>query len=563
MFSKRGLPDRSNVPPAKRLRQNVVDLFLGNDISGQRAASIFRDAAAAGASHFQDLARIGSRPGAGRNQCRDILRAVVKRTAWPKLYVAPVRVWNRKRQQEETVDMPFLLPHELLHALLKRGSKATLLGQEGMCEETRAHMQRACDELRATELLGVGLWLDGVPCNWDRTESLEVVTMSLPGLTGRLGNIRLPLTVINKVFCIKHKTLDDILSVISWSFRSLAEGIMPSCRHDGSAWQASDVRRSKLAALPVGVRGVLAEVRGDWACYKSVFRLPAHNELAGCCWRCAVTPAGIREVGVDAQWRRPEERLSHWALIHRMRGHGLTLSPLFSVPAFKTSIFLLDWLHCTDQGVAADFLGQLFWMLLPKLAGDSKEQQCSSLWLNIVQYYQDTPGETMYDNMTLTMIRKSPAVPPKLRGRAAEVRGLAPFAAQVAQELLSDADLVESTAKQCASHLLACYNCLSAVSFDPDQLASHSRRLCLLWVALEAATPEDHTLWRVKPKLHLFQELCESGSRPSTCWTYRDEDFGGSLSKLSRRRGGKKTPASTAQSVLYRFIAQHPVPSAL
>ena len=168
----------------------------------------------------------------------------------------------------------------------------------------------------------------------------------------------------------------------------------------------------------------------------------------------------------------------------------------------------------------------------------------------------------MYNNLTLKMIRKSASVPPKLRGRAAEVRGLVPFAAQVAQELLSDADPVESTAKQCASHLLACYNCLAAASYCPDQLADHSRRLCLLWVALEAATPEDHTIWRVKPKLHLFQELCESGSRPSTCWTYRDEDFGGCLAKLSRRRGGKKSPFSTAQSVLYRFIAQHPAPSA-
>ena len=210
--------------------------------------------------------------------------------------------------------------------------------------------------------------------------------------------MRRPLTVLDKAFCVKHKTLDDILGVITWSLRCLAGGIMPSCRHDGTAWRATDVRRSRLAAAPIGVQGVLAEVRGDWACYKRVFRLPAHNELAGCCWRCAATPAGIRDTGMDAQWRQPEERLSHWALVHRMRQNGLTLSPLFSAPAFKTSLFLLDWLHCTDQGVAADFLGQLFWMLLPKLPGQSKEQQRSSLWLKIAQHYQETVS---YHHLTL------------------------------------------------------------------------------------------------------------------------------------------------------------------
>lgn len=487
----------------------------------------------------------------------------MRRTSWPKLYMAPVRVWDIKLQQEIAVTMPLLLPHELMMMLVRRGSRAALLCQDGMCMETRQHLQRACDELRVPELLGVGLWLDGVPCNWDRTQSIEVVTMSLPGLAGRSANFRVPLTLINKRFCIKHKTLDDILEVLSWSFRCLAGGVMPSCRHDGTAWCGTDVHRSRHAGAPIGLQGVLAEVRGDWACYKSVFRLPAHNELEGCCWRCTVTPSGIRDTGLDAQWRKPEERLTHWALAQRIVQSGQSLSPLFSSPCFRSSCFMLDWLHCADQGIAADFLGQLFWLLLHKLPGHNREEQCSNLFLKIAEYYKNSAVESMYDGLTVLMIRKNGTTPPKLRGKAAEVRGLVPFGHQAAQELLSDLDLVEATVKQCAAHLLACYNCLSAASFQPDLLADHSRRLCLLWVALEAATPDDNTIWRVKPKLHLFQELCESGSRPSTCWTYRDEDFGGSLARLSRRRGGNNSPCSTAESVLYRFIAKHQVPTTL
>ena len=44
-------------------------------------------------------------------------------------------------------------------------------------------------------------------------------------------------------------------------------------------------------------------------------------------------------------------------------------------------MFLADWLHCVDIGAAADFLGELFWMLLGKLPGNNQEEQCMPLWL--------------------------------------------------------------------------------------------------------------------------------------------------------------------------------------
>jgi len=151
--------------------------------------------------------------------------------------------------------LPFLLPHELIEALVKRVAMEALLCQDGRCMETRQHLQSACDELRVPQLLGVGLWLDGLPCNWDRSASLEVVAMSLPGLPAGSANFRLPLTVIEKKFCYMHNTMDDILEVITWSLRCLAGGVMPSCRHDGTAWWSSDGRMGKLAARPIGVQG--------------------------------------------------------------------------------------------------------------------------------------------------------------------------------------------------------------------------------------------------------------------------------------------------------------------
>ena len=40
----------------------------------------------------------------------------------------------------------------------------------------------------------------------------------------------------------------------------------------------------------------------------------------------------------------------------------------------------------------------------------------------------------------------------------------------------------------------------------------------------------------LKPKLHLWLELCASGASPSLFWTYRDEDFRGTCALGTQER---------------------------
>ena len=56
-LSKREKASEAGIPLAKRLRSNVGDLFLSNQISAQRAQEIFQDAAYAGASSVKDLTK--------------------------------------------------------------------------------------------------------------------------------------------------------------------------------------------------------------------------------------------------------------------------------------------------------------------------------------------------------------------------------------------------------------------------------------------------------------------------------------------------------------------------
>ena len=76
----------------------------------------------------------------------------------------------------------------------------------------------------------------------------------------------------------------------------------------------------------------------------------------------------------------------------------------------------------------------------------------------------------------------------------------------------------------------------------------------MLYHALEqSAVADNQNFWRVKPKMHLFQELCLEDSNPADQWTYRDEDFGGYLAGISRSRGGKATVCSVNTNVLDKF----------
>ena len=297
-------------------------------------------------------------------------------------------------------------------------------------------------------------------------------------------------------------------------------------------------------------KALVAEVRGDWKMMADVFRCPRHNSSYGCCWACTVVPSGIADFTSEAAWRQPAARLSHWGFISRLLREGGTMSPFFATPGLRTSCFKFDWLHAADQGVSADFLGNLFWMFIQKGQEGNQADNCKALWLAIVEYYKAFDISDRLPILKLTMIRKKNGAP-KLRCKGAEARGLIRFAAMHSNMHLNDAVPIEHAAKQAAKHLLYCYELLTADSFHAQALKENAIKFLLLYSALQ--TNSAAPLWKLKPKHHLFAELCTEGSNPSLLWTYRDEDFGGYLASSSRRRGGMYSAYSVAFSVLSKF----------
>ena len=110
----------------------------------------------------------------------------MKGKGWPKLYHAKIAVFDLEKQQEVKEWIPFLLPREVVRALFARGDFAKLLAQECLPKDCKAHLAKHCAALgcSADQIFPVGLWSDGVPCNWDRSQSIEVLcSTSRPSLT--------------------------------------------------------------------------------------------------------------------------------------------------------------------------------------------------------------------------------------------------------------------------------------------------------------------------------------------------------------------------------------------
>ena len=247
-------------------------------------------------------------------------------------------------------------------------------------------------------------------------------------------------------------------------------------------------------------------------------------------------------------------------MVTNMLRRELLPSPLMSAPWVKASIFRRDWLHCADQGVAADFGGNLCSLLVSKMPGANVQVRTHQLWEEIQRSYgaAGVPIRNQLNTLTPTMIQQQ-GKKPKLRANASEMRTLVPILHHVAQQFLDDANPIEAAAKTAAWHLNECYKALADdVIFYHASLTEHSTAFALQMVAL-ADVHENTRLWQLKPKLHQWLELCAEGAKPAKCWTYRDEDFGASCARMAHRRGCKISAKAVSHNLLENFRMKQPM----
>ena len=282
MFGRSAHPSSSsNAAPEVELREDIEDLYADNLVSAQRVAKLLDKA------HKAEVKGIKKqiRKTIGKNQARDLTRSKLRFTKWPEYYWLDCRV-NDRTKKEYTTKICMSLPGEILELLWSLGIPQALLSEANLDTPGKKHMQWMREQLQVSELLGFGFHGDGIPCNYDRTESVVMITINLPGLEGKNGRMRIPLVVLPD-WAVSENTFDDIMEVIAWSMRHLLAGTRPTERHDGTPFNKDDKNRSKKTDKPK-FRACLVQCRGDWDWMGKCFHFPFHNVLEGVCWLCNV-----------------------------------------------------------------------------------------------------------------------------------------------------------------------------------------------------------------------------------------------------------------------------------
>ena len=280
MLSKRQRPyDPARLDPTKRLRRNMSELFSRNELPANRIGELCADVNRVAPTQLADVGR----PCTQKNIARLLKSKFGKQGAWMPDYIATLRVWDTKSQSIKEEKVPIQLLHEIVAVLKKYGSIDKIMETANMDPLTKEHLV-SCEAKALCKLLGIGIWGDGAPTQWERSQSIDVISVSFPGSVD-FKNLRIPLLSLpHSKVC--HETWEDVFEIVKWSLVILATGTWPLCRHDGTAWNNTD--KCRKTARPL-IRSALVEVRQEWKFAAEVFGLPAHNTVDGCCWACNCT----------------------------------------------------------------------------------------------------------------------------------------------------------------------------------------------------------------------------------------------------------------------------------
>ncbi len=558
MFKKRkSTPPRvSGESPRSRARRSYASVLLDGSLSGPKWAKVLQDLEATSVG----LDELFAKAPLGVKNLKNIQRNILtyfgkKQGQWPAFYSARIPFWDPRAEAVTHEDVPILLPHLVVEKLAKTMGEEAIRDCSGLDAHGLRELRRMQDQLQIAEgVVPLGLWGDSVPFTWDKKGSLQIIALSLPGQEGVWADFRCVLSVWPKAFTCED-TIPEVLKVLAWSFQHCAAGHHPTSRHTGEPFHSKkdkELISSALQALPA--RSLLMELRADWSYLKEAFGVPQWNEAAGACFLCGATPATMSHTGPEACWRT--QRLDHMSFISRQLRQGVRPSIIWDCPGLQTTNIRIDWLHTMDLGVTKSFAGGFVSYIVTLRLLGPREARFKLLNDELQMFYTGHPlgltAPSRLDNMNSRMLQRKNGGAPQLFGRAAQIRGLVPWLVVLAEKYLGrrGTDLV---LKEAAETLQLLYSNLSSDAHLDN--ASLSQKMANLLKTLAEVRPQHFGL---RPKVHFMQELLEysaPGSKGSSAWTYRDEDFGGYIVRLAHAEGGPMRPAAMAQRTLRRFLA--------
>lgn len=378
---------------------------------------------------------------------------------------------------------------------------------------------------------------------------------------GQTIQTRFLFTVMRKSDMVAD-SLDTVLRAYAWSMNVLLSGETP---HQN--WLGHDIPGGGMP-LAGGYRGTLVQCRGDWQFFCQIFYFPQWNCADVMCPFCRASSTdptlAWSDTSPTAGWRAT--RWTHDTYLAWRRGAGLAIPMLFLVIGFRLECVNIDVLHTVDQGIASHIIGSIMWYLAVircVFGGRTINEKVNNLKKNMKEWYsKNKVSSKMKGDLTKERLRGN-KLWPKLKAQAAATRHLAAYALYLIIEFGTPNDDEwgehDTLALAVVQLLNRFYEMLKSESMflgvsARAEIIELGMMLASLYARLAAMSfAWGIKLWKMQPKLHLFQHLCEDQAplqgNPRYWWTYGDEDLVGILIGIAEG----VHPSTIAVSVLFKW----------
>ena len=400
-------------------------------------------------------------------------------------------------------------------------------------------------------VIPVGLYCDGIAVGADpHADSLYVVYLYFlhrPAEEAGRPESKFVFTVFRKSEST-DATANDIWSILLWELQALQFGRLPVLGQEGKPLHAQEGGDFVEGRWGRWHKICLMQIKGDWSWYCEAMGIWQWNCVAYMCPFCAAHgkgPLTWKDFSFDAPWRstcRTHARFLADMNESKRQRFKIGRSPFKSeslltlAPFFSWTMLKLDWMHAADLGVLVYVLGEVFWSLLPMLAGAGgrptiavRERGLMELKQRLRAYYKTSRVTNRLPVKRLTLGKIKSRTEPKLKAKAAQAKDLLQFAVALAQEFKEDGSDVARSRCHAMEELAAMYALVRQHEVSADEL--------MAWRAHAAMFAFHYASCHFKfyPKFHCLMhtpEQVEQSGVLRSFWVYAEESKNRQLKTL-------------------------------
>ena len=210
------------------------------------------------------------------------------KTKTTKYYSVDCPVKDAKTGERELEPILFQPPHESLKSevdscpeLLESFGERISKGPWIRAWEENPIVANA-SPIEKQNILGLALYMDGAAHG--KRDELLIFTIRILNSHRRNLCFAFQKSLLCVCGCGGWCTMSYCFSVIHWSLVALANGVYPSACHDGTAL---DTYRQELAGKPLGFRGVVVDINGDWTEFAVRWGFPTWQSRFRPCILCS------------------------------------------------------------------------------------------------------------------------------------------------------------------------------------------------------------------------------------------------------------------------------------